>query len=53
MSKTVSNSDLEAVCGYLESYIELSRNERKNGLREVNYVRRCHLLLARLRRKLS
>lgn len=53
MSKTVSNSDLEAICGYLESYIELSMKEKENGVMEVNYVRRCHLLLARLKRKLS
>lgn len=52
MSKTVSDSDLRAIIGYIDSYLEVARCER-DDLRMRNYMRRASLLLSRLRRKLS
>lgn len=52
MSKTVSDSDLMAAIGYIESYIEVARCGRED-LRQYNYIRRAGLLVSRLKRKLK
>lgn len=52
MSASISNADLKAVLGYLDSYIALEGN-CKNDLRRYNYVRRARLLHSKLKRKLS
>ena len=51
MSKTISNSDLAAVVGYLDSFI--AQGCDKTDLRKYNYVRRCILLRNRLKNKVS
>ena len=53
MSKTISNTDLQAVIGYLNSYIALEGDCKQVDLKQYNYVRRAQLLRNKLKKKLS
>lgn len=52
MSVSISNSDLQAVVGYLDSFIALE-GDNKDSLKQYNYIRRAQLLRNKLKRKLS
>ncbi len=51
MSVSISNHDLQAVVGYLDSFIALGGS--KDNLKQYNYIRRAQLLRNKLKRKLS
>lgn len=51
MSAQISNTDLQAVIGYLDSLITLGGS--KDDLKQYNYIRRAQLLRNKLKRKLS
>lgn len=50
MSVQISNADLQAVVGYIESYIALEGDCRED-LKRYNAVRRAKILIRRLRKK--
>lgn len=50
MSVRISNADLQAVIGYLGSYVALE-GDCKEDLKRYNAVRRAKLLIQRLKRK--
>lgn len=52
MSVSISNHDLQAVVGYLDSFIALG-GSNKEDLEQYNYIRRAQLLRNKLKRKLS
>lgn len=51
MSISISNSDLQSVVGYLDSFIAIGGS--KDNLKQYNYIRRAQLLRNKLKRKLS
>lgn len=52
MSVSISNSDLQAVVNYLDSFIVLE-GDSKGNLKRLNYVRRALLRRNKLNKKLS
>lgn len=52
MSVTISNADLQAVIGYLNSYVTLE-GDCRNDLKRYNAVRRAKILIRKLGKKSS